>query len=308
MHPQRADREGASAVNEPVGVVGLGMVGGTVSRAFDKAGISVRAYDRYLDIGTPKRLADCCVVFLCVPTPSFPDGALDLSEIWSASREIEPALQQDCIVAVKSTVPPGTIDRLAAAIPRIEFASLPEFLVATNPDETFTHPERVVIGTRSSEVAATLGGLMETVAPEAPAIVVEPIEAELAKLCSNVLLASKVAMANQLSEVCEQYDVSWPRIKGVVGMDRRIGPDHLSVRAERGFGGACLPKDLDGLIAAATSAGRAPHLLRAIADFNRHIRADLGEGETADHSDAPTGSWTSRAETRAAREMGGRKL
>ena len=273
-------------MNETIGVVGLGMVGGTVSRAFDRAGVSVRAYDRYLDIGTPERLADCRVVFLCVPTPSFPDGTLDLSEIWSASREIEPALQQDCIVAVKSTVPPGTIDRLTSAMPRIEFASLPEFLVATNPDETFTHPERVVVGTRSPKIAATLGGLMGRVAPEAPIIVVDPIEAELAKLCSNVLLASKVAMANQLSEVCEQYDVSWPRVKGVVGLDRRIGPDHLSVSAERGFGGACLPKDLDGLIAAATSAGRAPHLLRAIADFNRRIRAEEGKGETADHRDA----------------------
>ena len=277
-------------MNEPVGVVGLGMVGGTVSRAFDKAGISVRAYDRYLDIGTPERLSDCRVVFLCVPTPNFSDGALDLSEIWSASREIEPALQQGCIVAVKSTVPPGTIDRLASAMPRIEFASLPEFLVATKPDETFTHPERVVIGTRSSKVADTLGGLMGTVAPEAPVIVVEPIEAELSKLCSNVLLASKVAMANQLSEVCEQYDVSWSRVKAVVGLDRRIGPDHLSVSAERGFGGACLPKDLDGLIAAGRLAGRAPQLLQAIADFNRRIRADVRSEEASDRQSEPTGN------------------
>lgn len=241
-------------------------------------------------------------------TPSLPDGTLDLGEIWSAMREIEPVLQRGCIVAVKSTLPPGTIDRLAATIPRIEFAALPEFLVATNPDETFAHPERVIIGTRSSKVATILGELMGTVAPEAPVIIVEPIEAELAKLCSNVLLAAKVAMANQLGDVCDQYDVSWPRIKAVVGLDRRIGPDHLSVTAQRGFGGTCLPKDLDGLIAAARSAGCAPYLLQAIADFNRRVRADLVKEEASDHLKAPLGNGSLDKSSRdgATRQMKGR--
>jgi nucleotide sugar dehydrogenase len=263
------------------------MVGGTVSRAFTEAGIGVCGYDRYLGIGSPEQLVECRVVFMCVPTPSYSDGGLDLGEIWSAVREIEPFLQPGCIVAVKSTVSPGTIDRLTAAFPRIEFAALPEFLVATKPDETFRQPDRVIIGVRSTDVAADLGELIGEVAPEAPVVVVQPIEAELAKLCSNALLAAKVAMANQMSDVCDRYDVSWPRVKSVVALDRRIGPDHLSVTAERGFGGACLPKDLDGLIAAAETAGQRPPLLRAIADFNRRIR---GEGEpraSADNGSSP---------------------
>jgi nucleotide sugar dehydrogenase len=254
------------------------MVGGAVSRAFVEAGVTVCGYDRYLDIGTPELLAECRVVFLCVPTPASPDGGFDLGEVWSAAREIEPVLVEGSIVAVKSTVPPGTVDRLAASLPRIEFAGLPEFLVATRPDETFTSPDRVVVGARSSDVARILEELMGRVAPEAPAIVVSPVEAELAKLCANALLAAKVAMANELSEVCAQYEVSWPRVKAVVGLDRRIGPEHLSVTRERGFGGACLPKDLDGLIAAATSPGRTPSLLGFIADFNRRIRLRVEEG------------------------------
>jgi UDPglucose 6-dehydrogenase len=55
-------------------------------------------------------------------------------------------------------------------------------------------------------------------------------------------------------------------------MDRRIGPDHLVVTPERGFGGGCLPKDLDGLIAAASAAGYDPSLLRSIVELNRSIR------------------------------------
>lgn len=257
---------------DQIGVVGLGMVGGAVSKAFSNARLRVLGYDRYLGIGNPERLAGCRVVFLCVPTPASPDGGFDLGEVWAAVREIEPVLSEGSIVAVKSTVPPGTVDRLADAFPRIEFADLPEFLVASRPDETFVKPDRVVVGARSSTAATTLVELISRVAPEAPAIVVRPIEAELAKLCANALLAAKVAMANELSDVCAQYDVQWPRVKAVVGLDRRIGPDHLSVTPERGFGGACLPKDLDGLIAAAVSSGRSPSLLGFIADFNRDIR------------------------------------
>jgi UDPglucose 6-dehydrogenase len=258
---------------DAVGVVGLGMVGGTVARAFSDAGVTVHGYDRYLDIGSAEALGPCRVVFLCVPTPSLPDRGYDLGEVWSAAHEIESYLQTGTIVVVKSTVSPGTNDRLAAAFPRLEFASLPEFLVEARPLETFTHPDRLIIGARSSEAGTILRELLATVAPEAPAVFVQPIEAELTKLCSNVLLAAKVAMANQLSDICEHYEVSWPRIKSVVGLDRRIGPDHLSVTEERGFGGSCLPKDLDGLIAAAETVGCGPQLLEAIAEFNRRCRA-----------------------------------
>ena len=259
-------------VIDRVGVIGLGMVGGAVSKACFNAGLRVLGYDRYLGVGDPEHLAECRVVFLCVPTPASPDGGFDLGEVWAAVREIEPVLGEGSIVAVKSTVPPGTVDRLTEAFPRIEFADLPEFLVASNPDETCVNPDRVVVGARSSTAATILVELMSRIAPEAPAIVVRPIEAELAKLCANALLATKVAMANELSDVCAQYDVQWPRVKAVVGLDRRIGPDHLSVTPERGFGGACLPKDLDGLIATAASSGRSPSLLRFVADFNRDIR------------------------------------
>jgi UDPglucose 6-dehydrogenase len=262
-----------------VGVVGLGMVGGTVAKALDETGIRVRGYDRYQGLGQPEDLADCGVVLLCVSTPSRPGEGYDLSEVWAAVREIQPVLPDECILAVKSTVPPGTNDRLAASFPGVEFASLPEFLVEARPLETFARPDRIIIGARSDAAASVLRDLLERVAPEAPVIVLRPIEAEFAKLCANVLLAAKVAVANQLSDVCAEYGVSWPRIKSVVGLDRRLGPEHLSVTSERGFGGACLPKDLDGLIAAAEAAGVTPSLLVAIAEFNERIRrGEIGVG------------------------------
>jgi len=216
-----------------------------------------------------------------VSTQSVDDGSLDEREVWDAVAAIESHLPDGAVVAVKSTVAPGTCDRLAVAFHRLEVASVPEFLVADRPRESFANPDRLIIGTRSGEAASTLTDLLTRMAPGAPAVVVAPIEAELIKLCSNAMLAAKVTMANELAGVCRRFGVAWPRVRAVVGMDRRIGPDHLTVTPEGGFGGACLPKDLDGLIAAARSVGYEAEMLEAIAAFNRRIRGE--------NIDAPAG-------------------
>ena len=255
-----------------VGVVGLGAVGGTVARAFELAGLSVVGYDPHLEIGNVADLSACETIFLCVPTPLSDDGRFDVGEVHSAIREFEPHVADGTIVAVKSTVPPGTSDSLSSEFPMLRFASVPEFLVQARPLETFSQPDRIVIGSRSGDSAAVLADLMSRVAPGAPIVVLLPAEAELVKLASNAMLAAKVTLANELAEISRRHGVSWGRIQGAVGLDRRIGPDHLTVSAERGFAGACLPKDLDGLIGAAEGAGYQAPVLRNIAAFNRAIR------------------------------------
>jgi UDPglucose 6-dehydrogenase len=255
-----------------IGVVGLGVVGGTVEAAFRAAGVETRGYDRYRGIGSPADLSGSPVIFLCVPTPSMPDGGHDLTEVAHAIDEIEPHLALGTVIAIKSTIPPGTCVALAERHPQLEFASVPEFLVASRAVESFVRPDRIVIGARSAETVATIAGLMKTIAPEAPVVVLGPTEAELVKLCSNAMLAAKVSMANELSGICARFDVEWSNVQAVVGLDRRIGPEHLTVTVERGFGGECLPKDLAGLIAACTDAGYRPTLLESIAEFNQRVR------------------------------------
>jgi UDPglucose 6-dehydrogenase len=255
-----------------VGIVGLGAVGGTVASTFTEVGVATRRYDRYLGVGAAADLGPCEVTFLCVPTPSREDGGLDLTEVWSAVHDVGVHLNTGAIVTIKSTVPPGTCDALADAFPRLRFASVPEFLVATQPVETFVRPDRIVIGSESPDVARLLGDLLSRVAPAAPIVVVSPAEAELVKLSSNAMLAAKVTMANELAEVSRRFGIAWPRVQAIVGLDRRIGPSHLSVTRERGFGGECLPKDLAGLINASQKAGYDPPVLNQIVAFNSEIR------------------------------------
>jgi UDPglucose 6-dehydrogenase len=265
-----------TSISASVGIVGLGTVGSALRTAFDACGIEIRGYDRYLEIGSPQEMATASVVFVCVATPGMVGGGYDLSQVWSALEEIEPHMQAGSVIAVKSTVSPGTNDQLASAFPRVELASIPEFLVEARPIQTLTRPDRVVIGARSPAAAAVLGETMAILAPGAPQLVVRPIEAELIKLSSNAMLAAKVALANELAEVCRAFGVEWTRVQAGVGMDRRIGPEHLTVTPERGFAGSCLPKDFDALIAAASGAGHRPRVLEAIAEFNTSIRMANG--------------------------------
>jgi UDPglucose 6-dehydrogenase len=262
-----------------IGILDLDLVGRTVAEAFDAVGIPTIGYDRDQGIGSPEEFSLCSVVFVCVPTPSGPDGELDLGGVDAAIREVEPYLGPGTIVAIASTVPPGTCDRLAAAYPRIELASVPEFVVTSHPQDSYARPDRIVIGARSQAAAAAIAELMSRIAPEAPAVFVDPIEAELVKLCSNALLAAKVSMANELAEICARFGVRWSGVQAVVGLDRRIGPDHLTVTGERGFGGDRLPTDLDGLIAASRAEGYEPELLEEIAGFNRRVREHVRSRE-----------------------------
>jgi UDPglucose 6-dehydrogenase len=260
-----------------IGVVGLGVVGGALKEALEAKGIEVAGYDPYLGVGAPERLSGCSIVFLCVPTPSAPGGEFDATAVWKAVRDIEADLADGTIVAVKSTVPPGTSDALALDFPQLEFASVPEFLVSTRPLESLTKPDRILIGARTARVADAIAETMRGIAPGAPVLVLTPIEAELAKLFANAMLAAKVSMANELALICERFGVAWANVQPAVGMDRRIGPDHLTVTPERGFGGGCFPKDLAGLIAAAGQAGYDAKLLREVSAFNDRVRADVSD-------------------------------
>ncbi len=267
-----------------VGVVGLGVVGGALKEALEAKGICVAGYDQYLGVGAPERLSGCSIVFLCVPTPSAPGGEFDAAAVWKAVRDIEADLADGTIVAVKSTVPPGTSDTLALDFPRFEFASVPEFLVSTRPLESLTKPDRILIGALTARAAEAVAETMRVIAPGAPILMISPIEAELAKLFANAMLAAKVSMANELALICDRYGVAWANVQPAVGLDRRIGPDHLTVTPERGFGGGCFPKDLNGLIAAAAEAGYEASLLREVSEFNRRIRA--GASDTDERSGA----------------------
>lgn len=198
--------------------------------------------------------------FLCVGTPSNPDGSYDLTHLANASRDVGIALadaEGHHVVVTKSTVTPTANRRVV--LPRIEaasgkkaprelsLASNPEFLREGSALADALAPDRAVIGLmEGDDVAREL--LTQLYRPFGCPVLTTSLEgAELIKLASNSLLAIKVAFANEVANVSAAVGADGFQVLEGVGMDHRLNPQFL--RAGAGFGGSCFPKDLRALVA-----------------------------------------------------------
>lgn len=211
------------------------------------------------------------VVFIAVPTPPLPDGAVDSSFIEKVAREIAAAMTSYKIVVDKSTVPVKTGDKVAETIKRyckarVEFdvVSNPEFLREGFAVEDLMKPDRIVIGVRSQR---PVPAMREVYAPfKAPVIVTDINSAELIKHASNSFLALKISYINAISVLCEAAGANVQEVAAGMGMDDRIGRRFLD--ASLGFGGSCFPKDLSAFIKIAEQVGYNFGLLKEVQKIN----------------------------------------
>jgi len=255
-----------------IGIMGYGVVGSALATVLSTEGYDVGVYDPFKDRRDLSVLAGKEIVFVCVWTP-MKDGGLDASYVNGAVSELRPL--QVPLIAVRSTLPPGVMTTLENTYPYQCFAFAPEFLVEADPVGSTRRADRIVIGSnRRGPSVDRLAEVLRAVSPGSPVVRTSLEEAVMVKLASNALLASKVAVANELYDICEGYGVSWDNVRGAVGLDRRISPDHLRVTEERGYGGSCFPKDIQGLIGAARDVDQQAPILTAIQHRNTEIRTE----------------------------------
>jgi UDPglucose 6-dehydrogenase len=211
------------------------------------------------------------IIFIAVPTPPLPDGAVDLSFIEGVAREIAASMTSYKIVVDKSTVPVKTGDKVAETIKRyckarVEFdvVSNPEFLREGFAVEDLMKPDRVVIGVRSQRPVAAM---KEVYTPfNAPIIVTDINSAELIKHAANSFLALKISYINAISVICEASGANVQEVANGIGLDARIGRRFLD--AGLGFGGSCFPKDLSAFIKISDQLGYDFALLKEVQRIN----------------------------------------
>jgi UDPglucose 6-dehydrogenase len=149
-----------------------------------------------------------------------------------------------------------------------DVASNPEFLREGTAIKDFMHPDRIVIGVESRKAEDVLRELYRDI--KAPLIVTDIKSAELIKHASNSFLAMKVSFINAVARVCECSGADIERVAEGLGMDRRIGRTFLD--AGIGFGGFCLPKDVDAFIMIARKLGYDFDLLKEVKKINEEQR------------------------------------
>jgi UDPglucose 6-dehydrogenase len=228
------------------------------------------------------------VVLICVGTPSNGDGA-DLSALKAASAAVGRALRGAPayrVVAVKSTVPPGTTSKIVEPILRAESGLSSESLgIAMNPEflregvavEDMRQPDRIVVGVDDDRARSLMEELYRPFA--APVIALSPTGAEMTKYTSNALLATLVSFSNEIAAMCESIDgADAAQVFRALHADRRFRPptsrpDSPSTITTYllpglGYGGSCFPKDTEALAVWARARGVDSLILDAVRAVN----------------------------------------
>lgn len=270
---------------------------------FDKAG--KRAEGGRSDVGDgtpPQTIADFIagceatpgfsgIVFVCVPTPMFEDGSADVSIVAEVLGEVSLAPRRpdapDRIAVVKSTVPPGSVQSWNAQFNDrgLHVIFNPEFLTEANALTDMREQNRIVLGGPRPYINE-VRNIYQRLFPNVPIIKTSSTTAEMVKYLTNCMLAVKVSFANEIAQICEALDrdgldIDYDKVVEYAKFDRRIGDTHWSVpgpvpthdgRYVRGFGGHCLPKDINALMSVATQYGVDPKVMRAAWEKTLEVR------------------------------------
>ena len=241
--------------------------------------------------GAPADAAGGDAIFICVGTPPLPNGDADLSAIDHVARTVATEARSPKLVIEKSTVPARTGEELKRALSVYGRKSGVTFRVASNPEflregtaiGDFLHPDRIVVGVEDEAAERQLKEIYQPVldrkfncpvhSPACPGaarpewVVTTINSAELIKHASNSFLAMKISYANMVADLAEQLGADVQEVVRAIGLDPRIGPSFLSPGL--GFGGFCLPKDLQAFVRLAERSGVDFSMLKEAEKVNR---------------------------------------
>jgi UDPglucose 6-dehydrogenase len=227
----------------------------------------------------------CDLVFLCVPTPTSVDGmSCDLTAVEECVNWINAPL------CIRSTIPPGTVDRLSAATGKL-IAFSPEYL-GEAPSHPWPEEDRcgfLIVGGPATLCALVSSAYQSCLGAEIKCHCTSARTAELCKYMENCFLATKVAFVNQFYDIAAAFAVDFGELRKLWLVDPRIGTSHATVTEERGFRGRCLPKDVAALAAAMRSLGGAP-LLEAVLSYNARVCEAADRARLASFSSNPESS------------------
>jgi len=265
-----------------LGVIGQGFVGGAVYQGMKN----------YFDVSTFDINGNCTesslfdliekvdVTFLCLPTPMKKSGECDLSIVENCLSQVDMLVKslnkKDFIVVIKSTIPPGTTERLNKSNENINVIFNPEFLTEANAIEDYKNQNRIIVGGDRPHTS-TVKTIFEKVFPQVPIIKTSSTIAEMVKYVTNTFLTTKISFANEMFQICEGLDIDFDKVIEYSKYDGRLGNSHWSVPGhdgDFGYGGHCFPKDIAALNHVAEELGVKSTMLKAAIDKNKEVRTD----------------------------------
>jgi len=233
-----------------------------------------------------KAIEESDVLFIAVGTPPMENGEADMQYVYAVAKTIGEHMNGYKVIVDKSTVPVGTgqvvkkiiADKLKERGVEYEFdvVSNPEFLREGKALYDFTHPDRVVIGVESEEVAEIMKKVYRPLyINETPFIITNIETAEMIKYACNAFLATKITFINEIANLCEKVGANVQQVSKAMGRDGRISPKFL--HAGPGFGGSCFPKDTKALVQIAENHGVHMSVVSSVIEANHRQKKMVTE-------------------------------
>ena len=250
---------------QKIGIIGIGILGETLKRYFETKH-ELYFYD-IKGLGSMEEVNKADYIYICVPTPHNLETGCDTSIVEEAISKIEGSK----VIIIKSTVIPGTTDRLQEKYPQHKILFNPEFLTTKNAMQDFLNPDSQIIG-YTKESKDVCNDVLNQL-PIADYAIIPAKTAEMIKYARNSFLAMKVAKNNELYDLCKKAGFSeneWEMVVNGLGNDRRIGKSHLEIfhNGGRGYSGKCLPKDTKALLKFAEKLGVDMPISKAMDEYN----------------------------------------
>ena len=270
---------------QEIGIIGQGFVGSAVREgmqnyfkvfAFDKDPTKFSNTENIFSVVENTELT-----FLCVPTPMKKSGECDLRILEAALTEISECAKalnkKNYIVVIKSTIPPGTTERLNNIYVTLDIVFNPEFLTEANAVNDYKNQNRIVIGGERPS-STKVKQVFAKAFPKVPIIKTSSTIAEMIKYVTNTFLATKVSFANEMYQICQGLAIDYDKVIEYARYDERLGNSHWSVPGpdgDFGFGGHCFPKDIAALQYIAKQINVDSTVLNAAIEKNTSVRTNL---------------------------------
>lgn len=242
-----------------ISVIGAkGVVGSAVANYFNSFGHNITRHDISKGEGITTNLNDAVVgadfIFVCVPTPSLPNGACNISIVEKVTKEIRAVASTEgskVNIVYKSTMPPGSTTKMESILKEacddVFVAYNPEFLRQRYALEDMMKPSRVIVGSPKSEFGINVMNLYSQA--KCYKDIYDSYEAaELVKYYANSYYASRISFFNQMKLFADKFKCDHDRIVQSIVADKTVGI-HGSKPTGEPYGGSCLPKDINAIIA-----------------------------------------------------------
>jgi len=264
-----------------IGIIGNGFVG-KATKILECKKVELLVYDIQPKLCQPlgitlKDICNCDLIFISVPTPMNKDGSCHIGIVESVINDLNKIINLDNILVVlRSTVPPGTTDKLNCYF-------MPEFLTEKNYTNDFVNNTDWIFGIKNTvqdnifkkKITELINNSYNEKKIRHNNIhFVTNNEAEMIKLFRNNFLATKVSFCNEMNQFCNAKNIKYENVRRLAVLDLRIGQSHSYVPGHDGkfgYGGTCFPKDTNSMLHEFKKNNIDSYIINAIVNRNEKI-------------------------------------